>query len=580
MPDTSGDVTPTGERTPLLTPRSGLGRGEQPLRLSLSYANLALQSSFSITNESAFTFPGAFTPREAEDEDEEVATSESAIKESEPPLRSDLFVILGAMWVGSFLSALDGTVVATCLGIIGSEFNVSNSIGWLGTSYLLTQTAAQPLYGRTADIFGRKTVTLFSSSVFLVGSLACGLSQTYTQLLIARAFAGIGGAGSAVMAACLVTQLGGTPETPRISGNGADLFIMFCRRWAFLIQVPICALHTCMVLWKVENSFSANYEAVDIRAKIKRVDFAGSFLLVSAVGALLTGVSVGGNTHPWADPIVWGTLSAGVLLVVVFVLFETFGAKEPLISPHLLFTRTPGFVSLTNWFSSMAQFSMLYSVPLWFSAVKGASNSAAGAHLIPNVVGTSIASLAAGFLMSKTGRYRAMLAVSGGLTTLGALCMVFWSRNSTPDFAFWLSMLPGGLGYGGILTITLVALISAVPPDSMAQATGGSYLFRSTGSVLGISLSSAILQNALKHELPRVLYGPGSGETIKSIIVDIGFIQTLEPVIRDAVIGAYENAMRNVFVATTAMAFGAFLMCLGVDHHDLPSRLDRGLKRT
>lgn len=91
----------------------------------------------------------------------------------------------------------------------------------------------------------------------------------------------------------------------------------------------------------------------------------------------------------------------------------------------------------------------------------------------------------------------------------------------------------------------------------MAQATGGSYLFRATGSVLGISLSSTILQNALKHQLPLVLTGPDARETIKSILVDIRVIKTLEPVARDAVIGAYERAMRNVFVATALMGFGA-----------------------
>ncbi|KAL8293616.1 hypothetical protein RQP46_000317 [Phenoliferia psychrophenolica] len=421
----TGTRTPqTGERTPLL----GAGGDRHGLRPSLSYASLALQSSFSVSNESAFTIPGVFTPVDTISRDEE-GTGELVEADEEPPLRDDLWVILGAMWVGSFLSALDGTVVATCLGIIGSEFSVSNSIGWLGTS-----------------------------------------------------------------------------------------------RWAFLIQV-ICALHTFMVLWKVENSFSSEYVAVDIGAKIKRVDFAGSALLVTAVGALLTGLSLGGNTHLWRDPLVWGTLTAGVLLVVVFVLFETFGAKEPLISPQLLFTRTPAFASLTNWFSSMAQFAMLYTVPLWFAAVKGQSNSLAGAHLIPNVVSTSVTSLAVGYIMSKTGRYRVML---------------FWSRDSTPELAFWLSMAPGGLGYGGILTITLVALISAVPPSAMAQATGGSYLFRATGSVLGISISSAILQGALRRELPLVLTGPGSEDVIGKILVDIAAIKELEPILRDSVVGALE----------------------------------------
>ncbi|KAM0752749.1 hypothetical protein T439DRAFT_181881 [Meredithblackwellia eburnea MCA 4105] len=593
------------KRAPLLSRHSS----RPNLSRVSSHRDFALETAFASLNESSFVLPSVYTPTPRESgtrassyanlagiltqRDDDFDDDESVVDQGqwvEPEQRKDLWLILGAMWVGSFLSALDGTVVATCLGIIGSEFSVSNSIGWLGTSYLLTQTAAQPLYGKCADIFGRRSVTLFSSTIFLIGSLACGLAQSYPQLLAARAFAGVGGAGLAVMMSIVISDL--VPLRRRGTFQGFSNLVYSAGaslggplggllgdtigwRWAFLIQVPICAIHTMMVLWKVENSFASNYEPVDIRAKIKRVDFLGSLLLVTGVGSLLTGLSVGGNSKPWNAPFVIGTLLGGVAFLVIFVLFETFGAKEPLLAPHLLFTRTPGFASLTNWFAAMAQFAMLYSVPLWFNAVKGLGNSEAGAHLIPNVVATSIASLSTGLIMSKTGRYRLMLAICAGLAVLSPLSMILWDRTATPGYAFWLSMFPGGFGYGGILTITLVALISAVPPDSMAAATGGSYLFRATGSVLGISLSTAILQNALQFHLPRVLKGPDAADLIARLRMDIGVIQTLPDDLKDVVIGAYQISMRNVFAATTLMALGAFIMCLGIGHHDLPSRLDR-----
>jgi MFS family permease len=106
-----------------------------------------------------------------------------------------------------FFCFFSGTIVATTLSVIGSEFGVSNSIAWLGTSYLMTQTAFQPLYGRFSDIFGRKPATLFASVVFLLGSLACGLSKTYPQLIAARAFAGIGGGGLTTMSSIVTSDL-------------------------------------------------------------------------------------------------------------------------------------------------------------------------------------------------------------------------------------------------------------------------------------------------------------------------------------------------------------------------------------
>ena len=140
------------------------------------------------------------------------------------------------------------------LGTIGSEFGKSNSIAWLGTSYLLTQTAFQPLYGRFSDIFGRKAATLFASAVFLLGSLACGLSKTFPQLIAARAFAGIGGGGLTTMSSIVTSDLVSLRQRGTYQGLGNVVYAAGAAiggplggylgdgigwRWAFLIQVSI-----------------------------------------------------------------------------------------------------------------------------------------------------------------------------------------------------------------------------------------------------------------------------------------------------------------------------------------------------
>ncbi len=136
------------------------------------------------------------------------------------PTRSqrEVIIIMSAMWVGTFLAALDGTIVATIFARVGSEFKVTKEVGWLATSYLLTQTAFQPLYGRCSDIFGRKPATLFASTLFLIGSLGCGLSQTFKQLCIARAIAGVGGGGCLTMSTLLTADL--TPLKTRGTWQG------------------------------------------------------------------------------------------------------------------------------------------------------------------------------------------------------------------------------------------------------------------------------------------------------------------------------------------------------------------------
>jgi MFS family permease len=171
------------------------------------------------------------------------------------------------MWIGTALAAIDGTCVASILGTVGSEFKVSTEIQWLGTSYLLTQTAFQPLYGRFSDIFGRKAATLFASFTFGLGCLLCGLSQSFWQLCAARALAGIGGGGLTTMSTIVTSDLVSLKARGTWQGLGnlvyaagassgaplAGLLVDSGMGWrlAFLIQVPLCMIHFAVVSWKV-----------------------------------------------------------------------------------------------------------------------------------------------------------------------------------------------------------------------------------------------------------------------------------------------------------------------------------------
>jgi len=276
---------------------------------------------------------------------------------------------------------------------------------------------------------------------------------------------------------------------------------------------------------------------------------------------------LGGNEREWGDPLVIGTLAGGLGGLVVFTLIEKYVAREPLMPMSVLFTRNPGFVALACWFISMSQFSIIFQVPLYFSAVEQTSSSYAGLHLIPNAVIASSCSLGSGLIMARTGKYRRMLLMAGVMAFLGPFLMTFWHRNSTPEWFYWISMIPGGASYGGILTISLVALIASIDPKDMAAATGVTYLFRATGSVLGISLSSAILQNTLQTNLEK------SGlpqKTIDLIRQDVKSIRHLPKSTRDLAIGAYQNSMHVVFIATAAAGLFSLLCLLPIAEHALP----------
>merc|ERR1711939_64362 len=576
------DMSQVDERTPLVGGRraSAAGQEQADANASAFFSGVALDP-----NASTFSRVGQ-VDTVAEEEDEETTPVPSGIAVTEEPPRADLFIVLAGMWVGTFLAALDGTIVATVLSTIGSEFGRSNEIAWLGTSYLLTQTGFQPLYGRFSDIFGRKVATLFASVVFLLGSLACGLSKTFPQLIAARAFAGIGGGGFSTMSSIVTSDLVSLRQRGTSQGLGNVVYAGGAAiggplggwlgegigwRWAFLIQVPICAIHFAIVAWKV-NIPSGPGSMVE---KIKRIDFLGAITMVSAVSLLLVGLSLGGNQLPWSAPLVYGTLIAGGILLVVFLLVEKYVAREPLLPLRVLFNRTPLFVSLTNWFITMSQFGIIYQVPLYFNAVEQTTSSYAGLHLIPNAVFASTASLLAGIYMSRTGKYKNLLVLSGLCGVLGPLLMVFWNYKSTSSAVYWLSMIPGGIGYGAILTCTLIALIAAVEPKDMAAATSVSYLFRATGSLLGIAGSTSVLQMSLKANLSRVFQGKHAHKIIDRIRTNVDYIHELKAADRAAAIQAYYASMHNVFIFMLIAAAAAFIALCFIQQLRLPGSLDR-----
>jgi hypothetical protein len=124
-----------------------------------------------------------------------------------PEMKKQMKYILPAIAIGVFLAAADGTIIISSYGKIGSELDALNMTSWIANAYFLTLTAFQPLYGKLSDIFGRKACIQFSYLAFALGCLLCGLSRTINQLILSRAFAGIGGGGMTTLVSILMSDI-------------------------------------------------------------------------------------------------------------------------------------------------------------------------------------------------------------------------------------------------------------------------------------------------------------------------------------------------------------------------------------
>ncbi|KAK0231094.1 vacuolar amino acid permease [Armillaria fumosa] len=553
--------------------------------------------------------PPSYSTITQRDCDDVVSLASDSVCELVPPpalnkfSRADTIWILAGLWSAVFLGALDGTVVATLLTPIGSHFNKSNQSSYIGTAYLLSVCCFTPLYGRLSDILGRKGAMLLALSLFGSGTIFCGMAPSMEALIAARAVAGMGGGGVMTVSSIVVTDLIPLQVFPKqrglyqgmaniLFGLGAGIggplggWINDVFGWeaAFYFQTPLLLFSFILVSVKVNIQLPYEVQNQTLYEKLRRIDGMGSLTLVGTVGCLLLGFSLKTTEEmPWSHPIIYGLFIASTVFGVFFILVEKYWSPYPVMPLRLITQRTPLSVSIANLFGSMAAFSMVIYLSLcrnmtaqYFSAVRLYSATESGLHLLPHSFAISTGSLFAGWyalVMRRTGKLYTLTLTSSAMTLVASVLVLFWNDSSS-TFHLWLDIVPQGFGMASLITSTLIAMIAGVFKEDMAVATGSeslTYLFRTTGQVLGVSLSGAILQAILLHQLRVRIQGPGSAEVIQpGSSHSTAIIPTLEPRLFEAAVHSYADALRVVFICQAAWNFMAFLACLPIQENHLP----------
>ncbi|PQE05290.1 hypothetical protein CJF31_00008818 [Rutstroemia sp. NJR-2017a BVV2] len=509
-------------------------------------------------------------------------TEQTIIPPSPSPQR--IIIILASIWVGVFLGALDSTIIATLSASISTSFNSLSLLSWLAAGYLIANSACQPLSGRLTDIFSRRTGLIISNILFALGNLICGLAGSEWVMILGRVVAGMGGGGLMAISTFIGSDLVPLRKRGMIQGignicygTGAGLGGLFGGwindtwgwRWAFLVQVPFILVSGILVaiLVDVPPKQSA-------RSRLSRVDFMGSATLSATLVLLLLGLNSGGNIVPWTHPLVLISLPLSFVALLAFVYVELYRASDPVIPIRLLGDRTVISACLCNWFGTMVLFAILFYVPLFFQ-VRGLSTTAAGVRLIPQSVGASIGSLGSGVIMNRTGKYKNLSLVILTIFVLGTAGLCTMTLTS-PGWLVFIYLFLTGLGYGSLLTVSLLAIISAVDHEHQAVVTSASYAFRSTGGTIGITVASAVYQNVLKKELWGRFGGePGAGEEIGRIRDSFDELARLPEGWRDGVMESFVMAFRGVWGLSLGLAVLALVTGAGMRQHVLHKTLDR-----
>ncbi|KAK1598502.1 major facilitator superfamily transporter [Colletotrichum navitas] len=498
-----------------------------------------------------------------------VAQDANDNRDGNPEMAKKMHILLPAVGIGIYLCAVDQLLTVATYAKIGSELHALQNTSWLATAYYITLTSFQPLYGKLSDIFGRKECLLFAYVIFGLGSLGCGLAQSFAQLCVARAVAGIGGGGMNSVVAILLSDIvplrdrgvwqgylniifaAGTSTGAPLGGLLADTVGW---RWSFAGQVPLCAL-----------AFLAVYLVLDLpradharwRDKVRRIDFLGAATLVAAVVALLVGLDSGSN-NGWSSRATVAGLASAPVLFAVFVLVEMRVASHPFAPGHIIFDRSLFACYLANFFGIAGHIASIFFLPLFFQAVRGASATQAGAALVPAMVASVTASVSAGVWMKRSGRYYTLTVLAYGLMVLAvAPTVAALGAGSSAGVVGSMALL--ALGGGAGITTTLVALLSNAAVQDTAVVVACSYLFRSLGSSIGISVCSAVLQQVLRTQLAaRLSDGDEARRVEERVRESLDYIRELPPAVAAEVRASYQVATLGAMVPVALLLVLAF----------------------
>ncbi|KAK9457076.1 major facilitator superfamily domain-containing protein [Dipodascopsis uninucleata] len=497
-------------------------------------------------------------------------------REEEEIQTTSIATVFISLYVGMFLSALDSTIVATLLSHIASDFNQFKLVSWIATAYMISLAAIQPVYGKLSDIFGRKPLLQFCNIVFGIGSVLCGIAPNMTFLIFARLIAGCGGGGLWSLTSIVLTDI--VPLRQRgvlqgigniVYGSGAALGGVVGGlvaqtvgwRWAFIVQGPIILL--AIIAVQLNLPALKQDENVDIKSKLRRIDFAGSLSLFCTLSLFLLAISIGGNFAPWFSLQVILSLVFSAIFCCIFIYIELYIAAEPIIPLEILKNRTVlGSCSTAN-VMNMIYYAHLYYMAIYYISVRGSSPTNSGSSLIPMFGGNSLGSLTAGQYMRSTGRYTPIARAGNFVMLLATTSLVFIGKSTSSVYIFG-GMFFSGFGYGILGTVNAISLVAAVPIEKQAVATSLQYVFKACGSTIGIAIAAAVYQNVLSHELFERITGPGADEFIDRIKQSMDEISRVPIEYRTAVIESYLMSSRAVFftaVIFSITCFGTQLLC-------------------
>ncbi|KAF2438205.1 MFS general substrate transporter [Karstenula rhodostoma CBS 690.94] len=492
-----------------------------------------------------------------------------------------------ALTLTIFLAALDTVLLPTALPSISRDFAIPDSLyAWTGSAYLLANAASIPLWGKLSDVFGRKPIILFANSVFLVGSILCGVSSSAAMLVGGRAVQGLGGGGINVLVYVCVGDLFVIRDRSLYMGIVGAMYAVASAlgpvlggvmaeklswRWCFYLNLPcvsiaLLTLHLTIHLPSPRTPFWLG---------LTSIDWLGTLTILLATVLLLVGLQLGGTTT-YAQPHVITLLVLGSLAYALFPWTQRrceHRGGAP-ITPLRIFRDVSNLSALAVCACDALVFnSVAYFLPLYFQLVLEASPQTSGVYMLAVAVPLAVCSFLGGWVIERTGRFLEVLQGGLGLMTVGVgLFITFRTTLDVARVVVFLAIV--GIGFGPNFNAPLIALQTRIQTADMAAGTAAFGFVRMVGGAVGLVVGQVVFQILMRLHRESFVDAGLSREFAEALaggeaISQAGMVALLEGGQREVVRGGMTAALRGVWIFYTVVSALGLCVSFGIRRSQL-----------